>query len=109
MVPCQFDQHVAGFIRLENDVGRRINDAAPQSRQGKNMTEKTSQVAIVTGASRGIGAAIAERLASDGLTVTINYSGDVKSAEAVAAAAFPSNHWGLREHQFDAEMNRADI
>lgn len=48
------------------------------------MTEATPKVAIVTGASRGIGAAIAERLARDGFTVVINYSGDAAPAEALA-------------------------
>ncbi|BCH67954.1 MULTISPECIES: SDR family oxidoreductase [Rhizobium/Agrobacterium group] len=47
------------------------------------MSDISNKVAIVTGASRGIGAAIAERLGRDGFAVVVNYSGSVAPAEAL--------------------------
>src|SRR6202790_432422 len=48
------------------------------------MANGPSKVAIATGASRGIGATVAERLGRDGFIVVINYSGDAKPAEVLA-------------------------
>lgn len=45
-----------------------------------------SKVAIVTGASRGIGAAIAKRLGSEGFTVVVNYAGSEAAAGEVVGA-----------------------
>ncbi|MGX8236196.1 3-oxoacyl-[acyl-carrier-protein] reductase [Exiguobacterium undae] len=45
-----------------------------------------NKVALVTGASRGIGAAIAKRLATDGFRIVVNYAGNTAKAEEVVAA-----------------------
>ena len=45
----------------------------------------TGKVAIVTGASRGIGKAIAQNLAAHGATVILNYNGSAEATETTAA------------------------
>src|SRR5262245_29159904 len=65
------------------------------------MTHALTKSVIVTGASRGIGRAIAIRLARDGFTVAVNYAGNAAKAEEVVTE--------IKSHGGQAIAVQADV
>lgn len=64
------------------------------------------KVAIVTGASRGIGAGIARKLAENGATVIINYQGSIESAELLSETI---NRQGYLSDTYQCDVSDFDM
>ncbi len=65
----------------------------------------SNQIAIVTGGSRGIGRAIAEKLGTNGFNVVVNYNSAASAAEEVKAVIEKS---GAKAHIVQADVSKSD-
>ena len=65
----------------------------------------TGKIAVVTGASRGIGKAVVTKLASEGAIVAINYRNDAQPAEKLVAAL---DKQGFKAQSFRADMSKPE-
>lgn len=71
------------FLQSGHDVCTHV---PPHTDRHTSMSKLSGKVAIVTGASKGIGAGIAKALAAEGASVVVNYASSKSGADAVVTA-----------------------
>src|SRR5215471_16837972 len=64
-------------------TARSWSDDTPNDERRLRMSKSSTKTAIITGASGGIGRAVALRLARDGFAVVVNYAGNAAKGEGV--------------------------
>ena len=76
-------EEIANIARQAIKIISPKSHHSPQSQTLSETMPLAGKVAVITGASKGIGKATALRLARDGASVVINYNSDSKSADAL--------------------------
>lgn len=80
---------------------KTMSTSVQEKTETVNSNRLAGKVALVTGGSRGIGAAIAQRLAQEGATVLITYSKNKKAADEVITEITKQ---GKTAHAFKADV-----
>src|SRR5688572_23523402 len=78
-------QSTCGASALSANQNRIQTDLRKEPRVADSKKGLSGKLALVTGGSRGIGAAIAKRLAADGAAVLVHYANSSDKANAVVA------------------------